>query len=234
MKQLYAPNPDRNMRVVVLFSGSASSLDFLLHHDSNFNVKYEFAGAFTNDRNASGIELASQNEIPLEVHDFREFIDKRGAGFKDIAARENYFEEVAELLQSWHPDILMLSGFMLITPSSFLESFSHKVLNVHPADLSIHNDSGRRKYVGLHVVEKAIEAGETETRSTVHIVTTGVDEGPIIALSEPLEVVGDRTAFEHQELMKTACDGPAYREALDLIANGKVWINEEMLKVSFK
>jgi phosphoribosylglycinamide formyltransferase-1 len=231
MKQIYSPSSDRKMRIGVLFSGSASSLEYLLGNDPNCNVTYQFVGALTNNRNAAGMDLVSKNSIELAVLDYGDFIAARDAGFRDSTTREAYFKEVANLLQKWNLDILMFSGFMLIAPSSFLNQFQNQILNVHPADLTILNDFGNRKYAGLNVVEKAIKAGDSSTRSSVHLVTEGVDEGQIIALSVPLEIDPARSASEHQEFMKIACDGPAYQQALNLIAEGKVWINDDSFEI---
>jgi hypothetical protein len=54
-----------------------------------------------------------------------------------------------------------------------------------------------------------------------------VDGGPILVVSDPLEVEPGVSPKEHQEHMKWACDGPAYQRALRLIAEGRVWIDGE-------
>ena len=202
MEPLYQPTANRLMRVVAMFSGSASSLQYLIERDPNLGAKYQFAGAFTDKKNASGIELARSAKIPVEIHDYREYVSARSAKFSDMGVRDEYFREVADIVDQWKPDIIMQSGFMLITTISFLSHFKYRVLNVHPADLSILDDLSRRKYTGLHVVERALADGALETRSTVHIVTEGVDEGPIIVRSEPLPVEPGTTATRHQEKMK--------------------------------
>ena len=51
----------------------------------------------------------------------------------------------------------------------------------------------------------------------IHVVEEKVDEGRIICVSQRLVVEPDRSVEEHQELMKTFCDGPAYKRALELI-----------------
>jgi hypothetical protein len=40
-------------------------------------------------------------------------------------------------------------------------------------------------------------------------------------MSEPLLVEEGVSAKEHQEKMKTACDGPAYQKALEMICSGE-------------
>ncbi len=233
-KPLYEPQPGHRMRVVVLFSGGASALAYLRENDPNWGRKYEIVGAFTDRPDASGISIAKQAGIPVEVLSFREFLRERGASFRDPKARKAYFAEVVKRIQKWTPDVLMLSGFMLIVTEPLLSAYRLRILNVHPADLTITDERGRRKYVGLDVVRKALEAGERFTRSTVHLVTEEVDGGPILTLSDPLEVEPGVSPEEHQERMKWACDGPAYRQALELLAEGRVGVDEETGQVEVR
>lgn len=215
------------MRVVVLFSGGASALKHLLENDPRLNVKYQFVGAFTDNKSAAGIELARRADIPVEIFDYRDFIRERHAKYSDWQARREYFTQVVEKLATWQPDIVMLSGFMLIVREPLLSAYKHRILNVHPADLTIMGDKGRRKYTGMDAVADAIHAGEKQTRSTIHLVTEEVDGGPIIVLSDPLPVEAGVDPRTHQERMKWACDGPAYQRALELLASGRVWLDEK-------
>jgi folate-dependent phosphoribosylglycinamide formyltransferase PurN len=232
MDPIYQPTLGHKMRVAVLFSGGASALQYLLKNDPNLNKKYEFVDAFTNTKTASGIELAQRAGIPVEILDYRDFIRERNKKFSDPGVRKEYFWHVVSILEKWQPDLIIHSGFMLIATEPYLSHFKNKILNVHPADLTLLDGQGKRKYAGLNVVEKAFEARETSTRSTIHLVTEGVDEGHIITLSEPLKIEPGLSPQEHQEKMKWACDGPAYQKALELIADGRVTIDPETGKVS--
>ncbi|MBI1730752.1 hypothetical protein HY229_03255 [Candidatus Acetothermia bacterium] len=225
MEPIYQPAPDHKMRVVVVFSGGASAFQYLLKSDPNLNKKYEFVGAFTNTKTASAVEVAERVGIPVEILDYRDFIHERNKRFSDPEVRNDYFKNVVTVLEKWKSDLIIHSGFMLIATEPYLSRFKNKILNVHPADLTILDERGKRKYAGLHVVEKAFKAGATTTRSTIHLVTEGVDEGPIIALSEPLKIHPGISPEEHQEKMKWACDGPAYQKALELIADGRVKVD---------
>jgi len=76
---------------------------------------------------------------------------------------------------------------MSITTEPLLERYSGRILNVHPADLSI-MEGDDRKYVGIHVVRDAILAGETELRASTHVGREKVDYGEILVISEPVPV----------------------------------------------
>jgi phosphoribosylglycinamide formyltransferase-1 len=158
----------------------------------------------------------------VDIHDF--YGDKP---VKDMKAREAYDEKLLSTIdkKKWEPDIIACSGYMYILTKKFLERFPNRVLNVHPADLSI-MEGGRRKYTGSHAVEDQIKAGEKVTRSTIHIMDEKADHGPILLISGGLPVE-NRSPKEQQELMKGKCDGPAYREALNMLSKGMFAIDHD-------
>jgi len=210
------------LRVVVFFSGSASSMRYLLENDENYGKQYTFVGAFSDRPEASGIESAKNAGIPVKVHDFKKWRAENNVEAGNIDAREKYFFEVLDMIKEWNADIIMFSGFMLITTDPLISAFEGRILNVHPADLRITDAAGKRKYVGpgTKVLEQQFADGLEGTSSTVHLVVRGVDEGPIIAVSEALPIEPGITVHDHQEKMKFACDGPAYRRAFERISSG--------------
>ena len=196
---------------------------YLLENDPSCGKDYFFVGAFTDRPDASGIEAARAAGIPVEIHDFKAWRKERNIEAGNIDARAEYFKEVVELIKEWRADVLMFSGFMLITTDPLISAYEGRILNVHPADLRIVDQSGQRKYVGPGnvVLERQFEDGLTETCSTIHIVTRGVDEGSIIAVSDPLPIELGVSVHDHQEKMKYACDGPAFRESFRRIVCGE-------------
>ncbi len=227
MRPIYQPQPGRLMRVIVFFSGGASSLKYLLEQDANLGKKYRIVGAFTDTKDASGIALVNREGIELACLDIRDWCRAHHKKLTDLKARQAYFAEVSLLIKRFGADILMLSGFMRLVTEPLLSEYEHRILNVHPADLTVLDALGRRKYAGMDAVSKAIAAGEKATRSTIHLVTEDVDGGPIVVLSDPLPVEPGVDPKAHQERMKWACDGPAYQKALALIADGRVWLDAE-------
>lgn len=227
MRPIYQPQPGRLMRVVVFFSGGASSLKYLLEHDADLRKRYEIVGAFTDTKDASGIALVRQAGIELECLDIRDWCRAHNKKLTDLEARKEYFAEVGRLIKRFQPDIIMLSGFMRLVTEPLLSEYKHRILNVHPADLTILDEQGRRKYTGMDAVAKAIQVGEKSTRSTIHLVTAEVDAGPVVVLSDPLPIEPGVEPKAHQERMKWACDGPAYAKALKLIAEGRAWVDSQ-------
>lgn len=221
---------EKMMRVVVFFSGNASSLKYLLEEGSSINQSYEIVGAFTDRKDAPGIKLVKAANIKLQCLDHRDWCRKREVTVTSLGNRRKYFDDVSRLIKSFEADVIMLSGFMMIITNPLLKEYKFRILNVHPADLTI-LESGKRKYVGMNVVAKAIaDCGSLmgygkEIRSTVHLVTKEVDGGPILFTSPPISLNRKDDPVKLQERMKRECDGPAYDKSLNFLAKSrtKIW-----------
>ena len=205
---------DKLTEIIVFFSGGASAFTYLRDNDAKFGKSYRIVGAFTDNPDAKGIGIMRQENIPLITLDLRAWCENHSCSWKDLEARKYYFAEACKRIRPYGADIILCAGFMLIITEPMLLEYEERILNVHPADMTIKDTDGLPKYRGKYAVRDALRAGEQETRSTVHIITKEVDDGPIVALSPPLSVVLGRTWQEHQEQQKTLCDGPAYVEAL--------------------
>jgi formyltetrahydrofolate-dependent phosphoribosylglycinamide formyltransferase len=100
--------------------------------------------------------------------------DKLGIPHSFIESTEEI--NMIRLIQAWNVDLVILAGWMRIVTKDFIDAFRGRIINVHPSLLP--------KYKGLHAVEQAMDAGETETGATVHYVTEELDGGPIIIQSK--------------------------------------------------
>jgi len=226
------------LRVAVFFSGGASGLRYLAEHDSNYGEGYEVVGAFTDQPEASGVEAVRDLDVPVKSNDIDAFYDQRDAPMKDMEVREEFDRETLEMIEPWDADVVVLSGYMRILTDPVVDEYT--VVNVHPADLRFEED-GERVYTGFDPVYDAVEAGEPYTRSSVHLVTPEVDDGPLLTVSRPFEVHRDlvdslmdhgatdavRDYVEsHQEWMKWMGDGPALAKALELLADDRVEVRD--------
>jgi len=93
--------------------------------------------------------------------------------------RKEFDKEMASVLKGEKIDLICLIGYMRILSPWFVREFEGKIINVHPA-------IDMKKYVGLgamnlNVHQSVIANGEKESGCTIHYITEGVDEGPIIA-----------------------------------------------------
>ena len=147
------------------------------------------------------------------------------ASYKD---RELYNEALVQTIQSYQVDLVVLAGCMVVMPKEMIEAYPNKIINVHPA--LIPSFSGAGCY-GLLVHEKALSRGVKITGATVHFVDEGTDTGPII-LQKAVEVeAGDTPELLQQRVMEQA-EWKILPKAIDLIANGKVTVenNKAVIK----
>ena len=86
-------------------------------------------------------------------------------------------EDILEILRQNRIDFIVLAGFLLKIPSSLIEKFPNKIINIHPALLPKHGGKGM---FGDMVHKKVIEVGDTKSGITIHYVNEKYDEGEII------------------------------------------------------
>ncbi len=207
---------DKKLRVFVLFGNSASSIRFLSEHDDNFGKKYEVVGALTDCPSAQATKFFADLSGLCEIFPIRKFHERMDVSINDVLARRLYYEKMRRIIEGYSPDLIICSGWMWIIGDPLLSAYKERMINVHPADLSIIMDDGTPKYRGVDAVKKAIFAGEGKLRSTIHYVSADIDCGEIICVSpHELHVVRELAPSWHQEQMKLLCDGPAMRLALE-------------------
>ncbi len=157
----------KSVRFVVLISGNGSNLQALLDAAASDVMPAQIAAVISNKREAFGLERARKASIPALVK----------VKYKD-QDRSEYDRELAELVESYSPDFVILAGWMRLLTPAFLDRFSYRVINLHPALPGA--------FPGTHAIERAFAAyqkGEiTHSGIMVHyVVDAGVDSGPVIA-----------------------------------------------------
>ena len=148
------------MKIGILISGSGSNMIKLIESCQNSkNASIEIV--ISNNPDAKGIEYAKLKNIKTKVIDHKEFSE-----------REDFDNKVHEVLLENNVDFLCNAGFMRIHGEKFVEKWFNKHLNIHPSLLP--------SFKGLNTHERAIKSGVKFAGCTVHLVRSGVDEGPII------------------------------------------------------
>lgn len=170
-------------RIVVLISGRGSNLAAILdRQDAAALGGGRVVAVLSNKSDAAGLAHARRRGIPVEI------VEHRG-----YASRSAFDEALAERIDRYEPDLVVLAGFMRILTGPFTQRYAGRLINTHPSLLP--------KYRGVDAVGQALAAGERETGCTVHYVTEGVDEGPVIAQSRvPIERGDDHAALEARVL----------------------------------
>jgi folate-dependent phosphoribosylglycinamide formyltransferase PurN len=210
-------------RVAVLCSHRAPGLSFLLEEDPHRGSAFELVCCVSSEEETSARDVAARGRLPFVSHPISRFCRKRSVKRTDLAARADYDRETLELLEPFAPDLLLLSSYLLIVTAPLLRAYRNRIVNVHHSDLT-----KLPRYAGLNAVRDAIFAGETETRATAHLVTETLDEGPILATSDPFPVaplvrdaldwgavdVLKAYAYAHQEWMIRSSWGPLLSESI--------------------
>ena len=234
LKKLHNPE-DGQMRIVGLMSITGSNLARIIEYQKKIEreegwAPYEVVAIFTDNPSSSAVKIGGDHNLPVVVRDLKAFCLERGTSKSDMDARREFDEGTVEALSKYGATVAAYAGYMSIATQSLIGAFLG--VNVHPADLSIINDDGSRKYTGDHAVRDAILAGEKQLRSTTHIIERRVDHGRILMRSSPLEVVlpdgfdlGDETAVkriakEHQGRLKEIGDWVIFPRTLEYIAEG--------------
>ncbi len=86
--------------------------------------------------------------------------------------REEYDRLLAERLDAAGVELVVLTGFMRILSSFFVQRYKNRILNIHPALLP--------SFRGMDAFQQALDHGVRWTGTTVHIVDEHVDHGPIV------------------------------------------------------
>ena len=164
-------------RLVVLISGNGSNLQAIIDAVQSGILKAEISAVISNIRDAYGLERARKAGVPVVV------LPK----MKE-QTREEYDEQLAQSVQHYTPDWVVLAGWMRILSMQFLLHFPNRVVNLHPALPGT--------FPGTHAIERAYEAfqrGEIqETGVMVHLVPDeGVDAGPVLAQTPVKILPGD-------------------------------------------
>lgn len=163
---------NKRPQLVVLISGSGSNLQAFIDASENGSLDADIAAVISNKAGVMGLERADNAGIANEVIDHKQFAD-----------RESFDAELADRIESYKPDLVILAGFMRILTPEIVDRFAGRIMNIHPSLLP--------KYPGLHTHKRAIEAGDTTAGVTVHFVTSELDGGPAIIQAEVPILPGD-------------------------------------------
>jgi len=224
------------LRIAVLASRSCAAIGPLLA-DPNRGSTWELSIVIGSESTLAEAALLEAARVPLEMRPMRLV-----PAFRNLHVREDYDQELADLLGRLKIDYVLLAGYQYAVTGPMLTRFEGRVLALHHADLS----RRERVYAGPHPVRDALFAGENETRTSVHVVTRDIARGPLFLLSGAFPVsrmaldmrergdAGFLAAYAglHRRWMAAECDGPMLVRTLELLAGGTtktigdvVWID---------
>ncbi len=198
-------------RVAILISGRGSNMAALLAAAEDPSYPAEIALVLSNRADAAGLAHAASRGVATAVVESRAFKGDR-AGFE--AAME------AEITRRG-AEIIALAGFMRVLTGGFVSRWEGRMINVHPSLLP--------SFPGLDTHARALAAGVRLHGCTVHLVTAGVDEGPILAQAAVPVLPDDTEAALAARVL--AEEHRIYPAALAWLAAGRVRVKDGCARI---
>ena len=206
------------LRILVCVSGGGTNLQAVIDAiGSGSLTNTEIIGVISNNKNAYALTRAEQNGI-----------DAVCVSPKDFPDREAFNRAFLEKVNEYHPDLIVLAGFLVAIPVAIIESYRNRIINIHPSLIPSFCGVG---FYGLKVHEAALARGVKVTGATVHFVDEGTDTGPIILQKSVQVHQDDRPKTLQQRVMEEA-EWQLLPQAIDMIANGRISVEDG--KVRYK
>lgn len=144
-------------RIGVLISGSGTNLQAVIDACDTGEIAGEVGVVISTHPEAYGLERAKKHDIPS-------FFIKND-------------EDVLSLLREHNIDLVVLAGYLRKITREVIDAYPGCILNIHPSLIPAFSGAG---FYGMSVHEAALERGVKVSGATVHEVTEGLDEGPIL------------------------------------------------------
>lgn len=165
----------------------------------------------SNRPEAAGLRHAAAQGIATAAVDHRAHAD-----------RARFDAALAQVIDSFAPDLVVLAGFMRILGEPFVRRYEGRLLNIHPSLLPA--------FPGLHTHRRALEAGCAVAGATVHFVTPELDHGPIILQSVvPVRPGDDESALAARVL---ATEHVIYPRAVRWFVEGRIELEAGRVRLS--
>jgi phosphoribosylglycinamide formyltransferase-1 len=188
--------------IVILISGRGSNLQALLEA----NLPCRIAAVVSNRADAGGLNIARAHGIATVVVEHRAYAD-----------RDSFDGALAQVLDSFKPDLVVLAGFMRILTEGFVARYYGRLINIHPSLLPA--------YGGLNTHARALHDGVKIHGCTVHFVTPNLDHGPIVIQAavpvlrdDTVEALTARVLHEEYRI---------YPQAIRWLCKDQVKLNEQ-------
>lgn len=196
------------MKIAVLVSGGGTNLQAIIDAIASGKItNTEIALVISNKEGAYALKRAEQAGIKGIVISPKQYADK-----------EAYSQDMIKTIKDAGCELIVLAGFLVVLPESFVNAFEGKIINIHPSLIPSFCGDG---FYGLKVHEKALERGVKVTGATVHYVDSGTDTGPIIN-QKAVYIMPDDTPETLQRRVMEEAEWAILPKAIDDIANHRI------------
>jgi len=146
--------------IIIFASGAGSNAQQIINYFKK-DKKTKIALIVCNNPRAGVLQIAANEGIPVLLIQKEEFF------------KNGYLKEI----KKYHPDLIILAGFLWKIPEILITHFPNQIINIHPALLP---DYGGKGMYGGAVHKAVIDANEKESGITIHYVDDKYDHGEII------------------------------------------------------
>lgn len=196
------------MKIAVLVSGGGTNLQAIIDAIASGKItNTEIALVISNKEGAYALKRAEQAGIKGAVISPKQYADK-----------EEYSQDMIKTIKDAGCELIVLAGFLVVLPESFVNAFEGRIINIHPSLIPSFCGDG---FYGLKVHEKALERGVKVTGATVHYVDSGTDTGPIID-QKAVYIMPDDTPETLQRRVMEEAEWVILPKAIDDIANHRI------------
>ena len=180
----------KRARIAVFVSGGGTNLEALLQAQERGDIPHgQIVLVCASNPNAYALTRAANHGVDA------------AAFSKKQMSQADFESALTEKLEAYHIDLIILAGFLSILSAEFTARWDGRILNVHPSLIPAFCGKG---FYGLHVHEAVLARGCKVTGATAHLVTAGVDEGPIL-LQKAVDVLpGDTPEILQRRVMEQA------------------------------
>ncbi len=197
--------------IVILISGRGSNMEALIAARDAGNLPVNIAAVISNRPDAKGLETAAKSGITTHYIDHKAF-----------AGREAFDAALAECIDGFAPDLVVLAGFMRILSEGFVRHYEGRLMNIHPSLLP--------SFPGLHTHQRALDEGVRIHGCTVHFVTPTLDHGPVII--QAAVPVLDSDSEETLSARVLRQEHQVYPQAVRWFAEGKLTLDKGRVRLA--
>lgn len=187
--------------IVVVISGSGRNLQVLLDAAAAGRLSVDIRAVISNKPDAKGLQRAQLAGVPTAVVDHT-----------DYASREAFDSALADCIDSFQPELVVLAGFMRILTPEFTARYAGKMLNVHPSLLP--------NYRGLNTYQRVLDDGGSQHGVSIHFVTAELDGGPVV-LQASTDIISADTVNTLEERVHQQ-ELVIYPAAIEAFAQGRL------------
>ncbi|WP_027459129.1 phosphoribosylglycinamide formyltransferase [Dechloromonas agitata] len=197
--------------IVILISGRGSNMEALIAARDAGNLPVNIAAVISNRPDAAGLETAAKAGIVTHYIDHKAF-----------AGREAFDAALAECIDGFAPDLVVLAGFMRILSEGFVRHYAGRLMNIHPSLLP--------SFPGLHTHQRALDEGVRIHGCTVHFVTPSLDHGPVIIQAAVPVLDSDDEASLAARVLRQ--EHRVYPQAVRWFAEGKLTLDNGRVRLA--